>query len=164
MLGRLGGSWSYSEEGSANTMFVCHITVYRSTSTRWYLSRKQESQCSSFKLHLSCSILAFPVNQVLFRTLHMIICAWAKSKWSKKRAWKRICLLPAHAGFFLGLFFDPEDGGNMLLRNVCSLWTTTWCYMPAYRTLLNSFGSGQGRVVVGSCEHSNQSSCPRRCF
>jgi hypothetical protein len=24
-----------------------------------------------------------------------------------------------HAGFLLGLFFDPEDGGDMFLRNVC---------------------------------------------
>jgi hypothetical protein len=23
-----------------------------------------------------------------------------------------------HAGFLLGLFFDPEDGGNMFLRNI----------------------------------------------
>jgi hypothetical protein len=23
-----------------------------------------------------------------------------------------------HADYFLGLFFDPEDGGNMFLRNV----------------------------------------------
>jgi hypothetical protein len=28
-----------------------------------------------------------------------------------------------HAGFFLGLFFDPEDGGNIFLRNVCRLST-----------------------------------------
>jgi hypothetical protein len=26
------------------------------------------------------------------------------------------CLL--HAGFLLGLFFDPEDGGNMFFQNV----------------------------------------------
>jgi hypothetical protein len=25
----------------------------------------------------------------------------------------------SYAGFFLDLFFDPEDGGDMLLRNVC---------------------------------------------
>jgi hypothetical protein len=23
-----------------------------------------------------------------------------------------------HAGFLLGLFFDPEDGGDMFLRNI----------------------------------------------
>jgi hypothetical protein len=23
-----------------------------------------------------------------------------------------------HAGFLIGLFFDPEDGGDMFLRNV----------------------------------------------
>jgi hypothetical protein len=27
-------------------------------------------------------------------------------------------LLPPHTGFFLGSFFDPEDGGDMFLRNV----------------------------------------------
>jgi hypothetical protein len=24
-----------------------------------------------------------------------------------------------HAGFFRGSFFDPEDGGDIFLRNVC---------------------------------------------
>jgi hypothetical protein len=28
-----------------------------------------------------------------------------------------------HVGFMLGLFFDPEDGGDMLLKNIVSLWT-----------------------------------------
>jgi hypothetical protein len=34
---------------------------------------------------------------------------------------KPIALLATwfHADFFIGLFFDPEDGGHMFLRNVC---------------------------------------------
>jgi hypothetical protein len=28
------------------------------------------------------------------------------------------CLLPASAGFLLGWRFDPEDGGDMLPRNI----------------------------------------------
>jgi hypothetical protein len=35
--------------------------------------------------------------------------------WSKNRALLATCF---HAGFLLGLFFDPEDGGDMFLRNV----------------------------------------------
>jgi hypothetical protein len=28
-----------------------------------------------------------------------------------------------HAGFLLDLFFDPEDGDDMLLRNICRFST-----------------------------------------
>jgi hypothetical protein len=34
-----------------------------------------------------------------------------------------------HAGFSLGLFFDPEDRGNVFFLNVNSEWTT-WHYIP----------------------------------
>jgi hypothetical protein len=40
-----------------------------------------------------------------------------------------------HAGFLLGLFFDPEDGGNMFLRHVVDFERTTWRYIPGDRTL-----------------------------
>jgi hypothetical protein len=33
------------------------------------------------------------------------------------------------AGFLLGLFFDPEDEGDMFLRNVCSLSTDYMAYV-----------------------------------
>jgi hypothetical protein len=33
-----------------------------------------------------------------------------------------------HAGFLLGLFFDPEDGGDMFLRNVGELSTECTLY------------------------------------
>jgi hypothetical protein len=48
------------------------------------------------------------------------------------------CLCPAyyllHAAFLLGLFFDPEDGGNMFFRNI-NFHQTTRRYIPEDRTL-----------------------------
>jgi hypothetical protein len=48
----------------------------------------------------------------------------SKNKPSKKAAWKQVTSKASfHAGFLLGLFFDPEDGGDMFLRNVGWNWT-----------------------------------------
>jgi hypothetical protein len=38
-----------------------------------------------------------------------------------------------HPGFLLSLFFDPEDGGNMILQNVG--WLAGRHYIPEDRTL-----------------------------
>jgi hypothetical protein len=38
-----------------------------------------------------------------------------------------------YAGFLLGLFFDPEDGGDMFLQNIGN----TRRYIPEDRTLLD---------------------------
>jgi hypothetical protein len=44
----------------------------------------------------------------------------SKSKPSKKpeEAGDKLSETPASAGFFSGLFFDPQDGGAMFLLNV----------------------------------------------
>jgi hypothetical protein len=50
--------------------------------------------------------------------------AIGKKRASNRATWfiflARVALLPTcfHAVFFLGLFSDPEDGGDMFLRNV----------------------------------------------
>jgi hypothetical protein len=40
-----------------------------------------------------------------------------------------------HAGFLHGLIFDPEDGGDMALRNVGYFQRTTRCYIPKDSTV-----------------------------
>jgi hypothetical protein len=55
-----------------------------------------------------------------------------------------------HAGFVLGLFFDPEDEGDMFLRNVGWLLTA---YMALYPRRQNSsktetLGEGETRPLI----------------
>jgi hypothetical protein len=40
-----------------------------------------------------------------------------------------------HAGFFLGLFLEPEDAGDMFLQNTADFQLTTRRYLPEDRTL-----------------------------
>jgi hypothetical protein len=41
------------------------------------------------------------------------------------------------AGFMLGLFFDPENGGACCSETSVSLQRSTWRYIPEDRTLHN---------------------------
>jgi hypothetical protein len=47
-------------------------------------------------------------------------------------------LSPDFAGSLLGLHFDPEDGSNMVLRNVNISQTTQFC-SPEYNHILHSY-------------------------
>jgi hypothetical protein len=58
-----------------------------------------------------------------------------KNKASKKSVGKQVASRAFHAGFLLGLFFDPEDGDGMFLQNVSSL---SMDYMALYPRGLNS--------------------------
>jgi hypothetical protein len=43
-----------------------------------------------------------------------------------------------HVGFLLGLFFNPEDGGNIFLQTAVDFqWTTQRWYISEDRTLCN---------------------------
>jgi hypothetical protein len=44
-----------------------------------------------------------------------------------------------HAGFLFGLFFDPEDGGDIILRNVCKLSKGYRSYIPEDSALRERF-------------------------
>jgi hypothetical protein len=41
----------------------------------------------------------------------------SKNKPNKKPAYSSACNL-LHTGFLFSVFFDPEDGGDMFLRNI----------------------------------------------
>jgi hypothetical protein len=53
----------------------------------------------------------------------------------KRQEYVACCLL--HAGIFLGLFFNPEDGSDMFLRNTGRLSTDYMMLYSRNRTLHN---------------------------
>jgi hypothetical protein len=91
--------------------------------------------------HTTTSYSLLTVNQRFGRTSHLHFQGW--------RAWTAYCLL--HASFLLGILFNPEDGGDMFLRNVG--WFST-DYIAIYpRTLENkTFGM---RIPVASKPYIN---------
>jgi hypothetical protein len=48
---------------------------------------------------------------------------------------KRSSFPHASSGFLLGLFFDPENGGDLCSSETSFCLRTTQCYNPQYRTL-----------------------------
>jgi hypothetical protein len=67
----------------------------------------------------------------------------------KKPPWTRFACYLFHAGLFLGLYFDPENEGDMFLRNVGSL---SMGYTPLY--LHPSLTFSFSLILLMSLSHS----------
>jgi hypothetical protein len=61
-------------------------------------------------------------------------CAGGKQRFLCKQDILVACF---HADFLLGLFLEPENGGDMFLRNVVDIQRTTRRYIPEDSTLHN---------------------------
>jgi hypothetical protein len=72
-----------------------------------YISRMIKRRRARWVGHVAHKREVSSANKILVPNLKR------RARFGKSSAW---CLL--HTGFFLGLFFDPEDGGNIFLRNV----------------------------------------------
>jgi hypothetical protein len=58
----------------------------------------------------------------------------SKKKQRKKPALRPACYL-LHAGFLLGLLFEPEDGNYIFPETTVDFQRTTWRYIPEEITL-----------------------------
>jgi hypothetical protein len=78
-------------------------------------------------------------SQPTFHTNIPLPSSGSKNKPSKKPGWKQVASTARcfHAGFLLGLFFHPEDGGNMFFQNVSWLPTDYTACIAEDRTFLN---------------------------
>jgi hypothetical protein len=66
-----------------------------------------------------------------------------------------------HAGFLIGLFFDPGDGGDMFLRNIGWLSTDYTTLYPRRYISSNTyiFGCTNREMHQAACRYSWPSSC-----
>jgi hypothetical protein len=65
---------------------------------------------------LGCNTVQFGDIPAFWRNISPLS-SGSKSKKRKKPAEVELSLLPTSASFLLGLFFDPEYGGDMFLQN-----------------------------------------------
>jgi hypothetical protein len=71
--------------------------------------------CASFKVNRRFEVTC-RLQQTVLATCFTLVSSLTYSWFLKMKATTLWYLL--HAGFLLGLFFDPEDSGDMFLRNI----------------------------------------------
>jgi hypothetical protein len=104
------------------------------------------------ELHpLGYNAVYFVESQPTFRRNVLPPFSGSNIKPSNKSAWKQVASV---ADFFLGLFFESEDGIDMFFRNVDWLSTDyTALYVWRWNTWVRI------GLVVTSCEYDTETSC-----
>jgi hypothetical protein len=122
--------WSLKREAELSSeTLVTYQATYRAQDPRQQQS-SQSVRWGPQNLHN----IRLKVNRRFGGTCHLQTQGRRIKPW-KKPAWSSACYL-LRADFLLGLFFNPENGGDMLLRNVRLFsWNYTALYSIRLRTV-----------------------------
>jgi hypothetical protein len=139
--------------GSSEQTVMCEDSIQIPLAVTHFWSAEFTSMCNTWKG------LMFPVQ--MLHACRLV----ERDMFSCCRIWGSACCL-LHAGFLLGLFFNPEDRGNIFLQYVYWLSSDCTVFIPEDRTLVSVLAGNVFPVSVNQLKasdvpyHSCRSSSP----